>query len=466
MVFNLVDDPWIPVVSRDGTQPTLSLADVFSQAPAIAMVGGDDPMEARSIERLLISITWRVCSGRPWREVWEGGLPLEEIRAYLARWRARFDLDRAFQYDVAPSNPTIPDGLDRLVTMDTNRATVPHAVGPDVAARALLRRMLADPSGIRSGIAGDARTTRGKTMPVGPGILTVAPNTLVIHPTLDRTIIWNLPEGPNGGDETPMWEDEADRPRGVYEVSEVGAGRVLVWPGRRLRLTLDADDHAVGAFIANGDQLPSTNIRSADPHALMRLAGTGNLIPREAEWAGEPWTAILPKGATLPVGVRRLLEDPPADLPPTLDVQTLITRFGPQRSRIDDIETQTLTLTTSGLAERARTVESLTGIAEEVSHIIVSARASRRPGAPSDWVQTMHQHITEEQEARTAPTILAYLRGRRLDLKALDRWVEDACRVVERIVGPVPPPRPGFPPAALPNVIRKKWNEARPAAEQ
>jgi hypothetical protein len=217
----------------------------------------------------------------------------------------------------------------------------------------------------------------------------------------------------------------------------------------------------VGAFIANGDQIPSINIHTSDPHALMRLAGTGNLVPRDADWAGEPWTSILPKGATLPVGVRRLLEDPPTDLPPTLDAATIITRFGPQRSRIDDIEVQTLTLATRDLPERARTVDFLTGIVEEVSHIIVTAHASRRAGAPSDWVQTMHQHSTEEQETAVAPTILAYLGGDSLDLAALDRWAEDVCSEVERIVGPVPLPRPGFPPAALPNVIRKRWSEAR-----
>ena len=53
--FNLVRDPWIPVLMRSGDTETLSLTQVFQRAPEISQVVGDLPTTTAAIEGVLQS---------------------------------------------------------------------------------------------------------------------------------------------------------------------------------------------------------------------------------------------------------------------------------------------------------------------------------------------------------------------------------------------------------------------------
>lgn len=95
--FNLLDEPWIPVRMLDGRQQTLSLLRVLDEAQQIRALAESEPPSLIALYRLLLAITHRALSQRPggWdhqdRCAWyRDGLPLEELRLYLERWRERF----------------------------------------------------------------------------------------------------------------------------------------------------------------------------------------------------------------------------------------------------------------------------------------------------------------------------------------------------------------------------------------
>ncbi|MDR1822083.1 MAG: type I-E CRISPR-associated protein Cse1/CasA [Oscillospiraceae bacterium] len=97
--FNLLDEPWIPVLDTNGTQRELSLTDVFRQADKIAAITSELPTLDAALLRLLLAIMHASLARSVqdyaeaidlWRELWENGLPAEEICAYLERWRDRF----------------------------------------------------------------------------------------------------------------------------------------------------------------------------------------------------------------------------------------------------------------------------------------------------------------------------------------------------------------------------------------
>ena len=58
--FNLVDKPWIPCIKNDGTQVTLNLQQVMSQAHKIRALTGDTPLITAALHRFLLTILHRV----------------------------------------------------------------------------------------------------------------------------------------------------------------------------------------------------------------------------------------------------------------------------------------------------------------------------------------------------------------------------------------------------------------------
>ena len=66
--FNLVDEPWIPVVDKAGVSRTLSLREMFTQAPAIATISGEIPIMNIALIRLALAImyaTYREVGAEP-----------------------------------------------------------------------------------------------------------------------------------------------------------------------------------------------------------------------------------------------------------------------------------------------------------------------------------------------------------------------------------------------------------------
>lgn len=98
--FNLIDEPWIPVVPRDGPPRDVGLRDVLLRAHEWVELYDNSPLVTVALHRLLLAILYRALPAQTeeewhdlWGELWQARqLPPAPIIAYLERWRDRFDL--------------------------------------------------------------------------------------------------------------------------------------------------------------------------------------------------------------------------------------------------------------------------------------------------------------------------------------------------------------------------------------
>lgn len=94
--FNLIAQPWIPCITRDGTTVELGLADALSQAHEMRSLEGDSPLETASLIRLMLAVLHRVIqtdNPEDWMAVWEAGrFDSQTLKSYFQCWKDRFDL--------------------------------------------------------------------------------------------------------------------------------------------------------------------------------------------------------------------------------------------------------------------------------------------------------------------------------------------------------------------------------------
>ena len=95
--FNLLDEPWIPVRTRQGAVQEVSLSDALLHAQDFAALAETSPPNLVALYRVLLAVLHRALTtqhGR-WHDAdrarwFKQGLPEAPLRAYLAQWRERF----------------------------------------------------------------------------------------------------------------------------------------------------------------------------------------------------------------------------------------------------------------------------------------------------------------------------------------------------------------------------------------
>ncbi|WP_119730090.1 type I-E CRISPR-associated protein Cse1/CasA [Thermomonospora amylolytica] len=304
--FDLTGRPWLPVLRRDGSEDVLSLTEVFRQAHDLRRVVGDVPTQEFALLRLLLAVLHDVIDGPEdvygWTELWDEGLPVDRIAAYLERHRERFDL-------LHPRTPFLQTAglrtandevfsLDRIVAdvpngalFFTMRATGVERLEFAEAARWLVHAHAFDTSGIKSGAVGDPRVKNGKVYPQGVGWAGNLGGVLVEGNDLRETLLLNLIafDTPNleidRARDAPAWRQE---PRGPQELDEVelrtrpaGVRDLYTWQSRRVRLHFDADG-VYGVVLAYGDALAPRNKHAREPMTAWRRS------PAQEKKLGEP----------------------------------------------------------------------------------------------------------------------------------------------------------------------------------
>ncbi|MDO5112103.1 MAG: type I-E CRISPR-associated protein Cse1/CasA [Clostridia bacterium] len=115
--FNLLDEPWIVVLRKDGSTDKLSLTGALARAADFRCLAGELPTQDAAIMRLLLAVLHTVVSRyapdgteapiasasqalKRWKAIWDAGaFPMEIVQAYLNRWHDRFwlfDAERPF----------------------------------------------------------------------------------------------------------------------------------------------------------------------------------------------------------------------------------------------------------------------------------------------------------------------------------------------------------------------------------
>ena len=96
-LFNLLDEPWIPVRTHTGEVSEVSLTDALLKSNDYASLAETSPPNLIALYRLLLAALHRALTTQhgKWNDTdrarwFRDGLPEAPIRAYLAEWRERF----------------------------------------------------------------------------------------------------------------------------------------------------------------------------------------------------------------------------------------------------------------------------------------------------------------------------------------------------------------------------------------
>lgn len=293
--FNLVDEPWITALDRDGHVVQLSLTEVFERAEHIDQLVGEVPTQYFAILRLLLAILHRASGGPRDRRAWETLLrdwprAVGLATGYLETFRNRFDLRhetepffqvadlRTAKGEVSDLEKLIADVPNGLPYLTTRLGRGLERISWAEAARWLVHVHAFDPSGIRSGAVGDPRVKGGKGYPIGTGWAGQIGGIAVVGETLATTLMLNLVvpsevdvESP--ATDLPPWErPQLDQ---CVDDSHGGEPRGLVdlytWQARRVRLVGD-DEGVTGLVLAQGDRMTPQNRHNLEAMTAWRFS--------------------------------------------------------------------------------------------------------------------------------------------------------------------------------------------------
>ena len=438
-MFNALYDPWIPVEYTDHTRTELGILDTLTHSDRIRTIADDAPT-ARAIERLLIAVVYHAAAPARWRRLLHDGIDIKAITAYLQPRARAFDLDRFLQTADTPASPRARIDMSRLHLGSPDMFRPNQDNTPATPARAIrlaLTRLLWDDSGIRSGITGDRG---GKSMPIGPAYLATVPTTIANASTLARTIALNMPEAPTRTDidDAPIWDDEPARARRTQDTSDIGPGRALIYPARRITLAITPDQTITGALLSNGDRLRGTTWDTCEPHGLLyrTLGRTKNApdqtIPRSRR-AITPWACLIDNGAPLPIGITRALTNPdPIDDRIHLRTTWAILDNHGQTQAIRDA---TLPLRLDAhTPTRIDNLRIINAIIDQAAYLYATGESLHHPEWTDADVRTRKERHGEIIAAQFAPDIRCYLSGDDQALTQIRRTLIDTATDAENQV--------------------------------
>ncbi|NNG35424.1 type I-E CRISPR-associated protein Cse1/CasA [Nakamurella aerolata] len=345
--FNLIDEPWIPVVTLDGGAETVSLADLFRRAPELRRIDGEIGTQSFALLRLCLAILQRafdhyldegydpVPMVEDLREQWtDAAVP--DIVDYLAQHRDRFFLFHPtapfFQVAGMTTDKGEVSSLNKIVAerppfLATRSRRGLRSIDPADAARWLVHVHAFDVSGIKTGVAGHPRAKGGKVYPEGVGWAGQLGGLHLVGANLKDTLLLNVAAAEVDANrrrrDLPPWEREvavvgeeqhlAERPFGPVDL--------YTWQARRVRL-VGSRDAVTGVVLTYGDRFviqerqdllgvePMTGWRYSKPQTAKYKRDIR--MPREHRAESRLWQGMGP--LVRPVNLRPVEEGLPSRL--------------------------------------------------------------------------------------------------------------------------------------------------------
>jgi CRISPR system Cascade subunit CasA len=302
--FDLVVEPWIPVLDQTGQVRERSIVEVLAEAPTIVELRGEVPTQEFTLLRLLLAILHRAlhdretgisgpCSVGEWAELrddWPSVVAV--VSEYLQEHRERFDLfhPRTPFFQVADLHTAKDEaaGLHKLIIdvpsgapfLTTRLGRGLERISAAEAARWLVHVHAFDPSGIRSGAVGDTRVKGGKGYPIGPGWAGQLGGVHLLGSSLLDTLLLNLVVPDEVMVEArphdlPPWERPPHGPQAEERPPHVnvptGPVDLYTWQARRVRLIGDRSG-VTGLVLANGDRMEPQNRQAVEPMTVWRYS--------------------------------------------------------------------------------------------------------------------------------------------------------------------------------------------------
>jgi CRISPR system Cascade subunit CasA len=453
--YNLLDEPWIPVLLKDGRVDAVGIESAFERSGEIVNLACELPTQNASVLRLLLAICYRVIP-LPDRDAWvrvaQGDLPVGDLVDYCERWRDRFFLfGREHPFLQAPTLHTAKNevsGLEKIIAdvpnglqfFTTRNGPALERINAAEAALWLLHAMAYDPSGLRTGAVGDLNTPNpnGTQAPIGPSWAGQVGMVILRGKTLDETLVLNLVppdggqlQGPRPWKTSCVWEDEdaptAERRNYVDFPSPIAVTRILTWPSRRIRLTGDRSG-VTGVVLAQGDRIGPQQMQRYEPMGLWQYSDRQSkkleqitympclFQPGRALWRTVP--VMLPTvhdvqaydksrtpefltSATL--SFRAELSSVYGSSLDRVRIEAVGVTYGPQNATIEDIYHDEVALSSALFSEGnlalGRLVDHSVEIAEEVARIVanLASNLARAAGASGEGAGEGDREIARER---------------------------------------------------------------------
>lgn len=289
--FSLLSENWIPVLMLDGTQRTLSILDIFEQAPQVRTIQGDLQQQLAPILRVLEAFIERSLGGiahgsedlkKLWTEIWQSGeLPMEPIQEYAEEMKDRFylidsehpfyqvpNLEYMGDKDYDPIDSILADfpKESKFLFSQRSKGSV-RSLDFAAAARWLIFTQAYDTAGIHSPLVGSTSVKGGKQYApkgaVGTGLLGAYGTVFCEGKNLFQTLLLNwVPylgahdlSGVEG--DLPVWERDAQVTDVVTGRHPQGIADLLTWPTRRIRLIPDETGERIIGFINGYGDIPT-----------------------------------------------------------------------------------------------------------------------------------------------------------------------------------------------------------------
>jgi len=357
--FNLIDEPWIPVVDDEGRTREVGLEELFTSSHTLRALADSSPLSLFSMLRLLLVVAHRIVEGPTglghWKKIWHAGRFDENaVKAYFERWRHRFDLFdpewpflQVGGFETVTKNVISKSPISRLLPelatgnnptlFDHSFEEHPKPMSGSECARALL---VAQTFGLGGG---KGPTSRRPGQPIfthpysshapGAGAVAVWVRRDTLYATLVANLVWLKPDRapPHCSDsnDKPTWE--RDTLRGPTEATPTGYLEVCTWPARYVRVLPEADGRvremcfAQGAIIAqdSGFDNPFAFFEVDDKRGKVPVP----LNPERAVWRdSSALFAVAGKNAKSipPEAVRVLRDGRVADLQTTSGIIDLV----------------------------------------------------------------------------------------------------------------------------------------------
>ncbi len=268
--MNLVNDPWLPVLARDGTPRTVGLRGAFAEGEEIADLALD-PCQRIAVTRLLVCIAQAALDGPADEKEWAACRPRlrDAALSYLDRWRHRFELfgDGAFlQADrLEERTNAVAEKLDLRAACGNNptlfdhAATMPEEARPVPAPAELAMNLLVyqvySPGGLIGQLEWDGALTT-KSSELAPALEGSLLHTIIRGESLAATVHLNLLHKEMFGGRNaaaawgrPTWELDRLRRQPLSENVRTFLGR-LVPASRAIRCLPDSRHIALANGIA------------------------------------------------------------------------------------------------------------------------------------------------------------------------------------------------------------------------
>ena len=465
--FNLIDEPWIPVILTDGTPARVSLRGLF--APTVREVACPVPSQTMAVIRLATAIAQRALPSRgstaadaaELRGMLAANGPDPRIGEYLDRWHDRFDLmDPVRPFMQSPGLPESATLVPLVSDIERNTALAARSadftLSPADAALWLVRCQAFDGAANRATIPGDTRMKGGVCYTNGTGWAGSLGCLAVIGDTVwrtallnrvpapwDRSVDWSRDSAVWGRDIPTFGDPEFDGGKGKTNDPH-GPAALLTWRSRSVRITWRGG-RAVGAVVTAGDRINAQDASAYEPMSGWHEsdAKKGTLVSTKlSKGATQLWRGLAglllasdKEGALRPMNVRWLER---ARLKP-MPLRYLYTAidWGPQSQNpageTADMLTASLDLSGSRTAGRRyadrlalldRGVWTLTALDSDL-------RAAEGRSAPPKPVPGKQTALESDLWTLLDRPTRAWLAGAD-PMGSLDRWADECLRSLDR----------------------------------